>query len=329
MIRLIAVARIRNEDDIIEAFVRHHAALVDRLILLDNASNDRTPEILRALKDEGLPLTVYRCESVTFIESTHNTFLLRQAAALGADWVLCLDVDEFVEAQHVDGCLRECLASVQSQVDCLDVELVNYQPTNADNAAELVVPRRMTRRSVQNSDTFKVFARGRLAAQGAVVAHGNHDMLHEGRRIARTCDPLLTLAHYPMRSGWQMLTKAFVGRLKLLASGREEVERQTALHYTQLLANLEEHPEWLLFDQEYLNGTRPPQYVAGGAVMAPLAYLGGDLRYTEARDPRVHAARSLVAAAEALARRHGALIDQFGAARDVTAQLDTRISQVF
>ena len=36
----IAVARVRNEDDIIEPVLRHHAALVDRLILLDNARND-------------------------------------------------------------------------------------------------------------------------------------------------------------------------------------------------------------------------------------------------------------------------------------------------
>jgi hypothetical protein len=34
-VRLVAATRVRNEDDIIEAFVRHHVALADRLVLLD------------------------------------------------------------------------------------------------------------------------------------------------------------------------------------------------------------------------------------------------------------------------------------------------------
>jgi hypothetical protein len=56
--RLVAASRVLNEDDILEAFVRHHAALVDHHIFLDNGSSDRSLAILRALQAEGLPLTV-------------------------------------------------------------------------------------------------------------------------------------------------------------------------------------------------------------------------------------------------------------------------------
>jgi len=34
--KLIAVTRIRNDDDIVESFVQHHARIVDQHIFLDN-----------------------------------------------------------------------------------------------------------------------------------------------------------------------------------------------------------------------------------------------------------------------------------------------------
>jgi glycosyltransferase involved in cell wall biosynthesis len=71
-VRLITVTRVRNEDDIVEAFVRHHAVLVDHMILLDDGSTDRTPDILAALTAEGLPISVYRGQSATFVESAHK-----------------------------------------------------------------------------------------------------------------------------------------------------------------------------------------------------------------------------------------------------------------
>ena len=62
--RLVAVTRIRNEDDIVEAFARHHAALVDHHVFLDNGSADGTLAILAALHRDGLPLTVLQTRCV-------------------------------------------------------------------------------------------------------------------------------------------------------------------------------------------------------------------------------------------------------------------------
>ena len=91
--RLVAVTRIRNEDDIVEAFVRHHAAMVDHHVFLDNGSNDRTVEILKSLRTEGVGVSIFSNRSPVFVEVAQNTHLLRHALALGADWVLHLDCD--------------------------------------------------------------------------------------------------------------------------------------------------------------------------------------------------------------------------------------------
>ena len=47
--KIVAISMVRNEADVIEAFVRHHAGLVDELIVVDHRSIDGTDELLREL----------------------------------------------------------------------------------------------------------------------------------------------------------------------------------------------------------------------------------------------------------------------------------------
>jgi hypothetical protein len=48
-VRLLGAAHVRNEADIVEAFVRHNLVLLDGIAIVDHASVDATPDILRAL----------------------------------------------------------------------------------------------------------------------------------------------------------------------------------------------------------------------------------------------------------------------------------------
>ncbi|MBQ1762801.1 MAG: glycosyltransferase family 2 protein, partial [Aquincola sp.] len=54
----LALGMVKNEADIVEAFVRHNLHFVDLMVLLDNGSTDGTRDILEALQKEGLPLLV-------------------------------------------------------------------------------------------------------------------------------------------------------------------------------------------------------------------------------------------------------------------------------
>ena len=54
--RLWGVAMVRNEADVIEAFVRHNLCVLDGLAIVDHGSFDGTAEILANLRREGLPL---------------------------------------------------------------------------------------------------------------------------------------------------------------------------------------------------------------------------------------------------------------------------------
>ena len=62
--RLVAISRILNEADIVEAFVRHTSTLVDHHILLDNGSTDATLNIQSALHGEGLSIEVHHSDAI-------------------------------------------------------------------------------------------------------------------------------------------------------------------------------------------------------------------------------------------------------------------------
>ena len=54
MTKLIGIARVKNESDFIEYFVRHNSNILDELYVADDGSSDNTKEILKLLKKEGL-----------------------------------------------------------------------------------------------------------------------------------------------------------------------------------------------------------------------------------------------------------------------------------
>jgi len=307
--RLIAVSRVLNEDDIIEAFLRHHAPLIDHHLLLDNGSTDRTIEILRSLKQEGIRITVLQNRSPAFGEYQYNTALFTLAARnLAADWVLFLDCDEFLDERRVAGGLRARLAETNPNDTCLHLPMVAYHPMPQDDPAEPIVPRRIRKREVKFADLCKLCMRGALAAHGVRIGAGNHAAVLQGRILAARIAADLPLAHYDRRSAWQALTKAVIGRLKTLTGGRVTKQDGINAHYTSTFESLRDNPESLLLDPGFLSYSPPSDSV----VDDPIAYAGAALRYTVPTDPMMKAVSVIAAYAEALAQQQGRLIDADG-----------------
>lgn len=106
--RLIGVAMVRNEADIVEAFVRHNLRFLDHLVVVDHASSDATAEILRRLRDEGLPLTIGLDTSIEFHQGRVLSAAMRQALErYSCDYGFALDADEFVVPGSRDALERE------------------------------------------------------------------------------------------------------------------------------------------------------------------------------------------------------------------------------
>ncbi|HVN36345.1 MAG TPA: glycosyltransferase family 2 protein, partial [Casimicrobiaceae bacterium] len=58
--RLAGIAVIRDEEDVLEAFVRHNVRFLDHLYIVAHRCRDGSERILQSLRCEGLPISVVR-----------------------------------------------------------------------------------------------------------------------------------------------------------------------------------------------------------------------------------------------------------------------------
>jgi glycosyltransferase involved in cell wall biosynthesis len=308
--QIISVTRILNEDDIVEAFVRHNSRHAAHMVFLDNGSTDRTLAILKSLKDEGFPLSVFQGYSVNFDEVLVNSLLYQLASQIHkADWIVYLDADEFIATDGKNS-LEAIFSRHGAEDKAISVPLIRYVQIDDKDKTELIVPVRIRWRVPPPTNVFKLFIRGGLG-DGIVIDAGNHGGFLDGRKLAAQVEPAIALAHYPRRNGWQNLHKIALGWVKALAAGEAATSRGWSSHYQSAFETLRDKPGELLGNPVYLN----QEMALSCAEEVPLAYLGGSLRYTEQTDPALKAFQLGLRFTEQLARQHGRLLDQSPEAR--------------
>jgi glycosyltransferase involved in cell wall biosynthesis len=310
--RLIAVSRVLNEDDLIEAFVRHHAPLVDHHVLLDNGSIDRTVEILKKLAESGLPITVFSNRAPTFSETAFNTFLYRYALEeQRAEAVLFLDADEFLDLRRIGLGLRKRLADLPADAQGLRLPMMNYHATATDNSHDLLTPRRVHLRDPTLSDASKILLRRVLPSWAVVVDAGNHKATVHGKEAALVLDNRLVLAHFSDRGRWRWLARVLIGRLKVLASGQQERLQNRGAHYQATYEIHRDAPQKLGLTENFgALGQPRTEWIDD-----PIPYHGRPLAFTEASDEKLKALRAAIAVGEALAEQHARLVDTNQAVR--------------
>lgn len=304
--KLVAVTRILNEEDIVEAFVRHHAAMIEHHLLIDDGSIDRTIAILHSLKTEGIPLTVLQTTAPFFNQSNISTGLFNHAAqALGADWVLFLDTDEFLDTRRLPSTLHAHLAAIEPETDLLFLPMATYVDRTMGDTSDLLVPRRMRwRRAAEDHPNAKIVLRARLA--GAILVDaGHHNVIPLTKNPTGSTQTRLTLAHYPHRSAWQFVVKNVMGRLKVLAAGQQEIARNRSAHYTAPFTAIRDHAHEYLRDPNILR----PTYDGIPLIEDPIRYAGADLCHTQPTDHEMRAIRIMTHFGEHLATFAGHLLD--------------------
>jgi glycosyltransferase involved in cell wall biosynthesis len=305
--RIVAATRIRDEEDIIEPFVRHTAAYVSHHVFVDNGSTDRTIEILRHMKDEGFNITVFENEVAWFYEHAYNTYLYKAAVLeYKADWVIYVDADEFIDDRVSPGGLASVLGGVRPEIPCVRVVLTNYTATPDDNENELIVPVRITKK-YPPTDVGKVIVRNYLVNRDVLVDDGNHTVHIDGGKLcAAQNEPSVTLAHYNQRSPYLGVSKFIRGWAKVLATGDSCVKEGTSNHYTHPFVTLRDRPQDLLRTEWF----RSFYTKHASLVSDPIDYKGGPLRYTSSGDVAMQAMRQVVNYVEQLAMQHGRLLEE-------------------
>jgi hypothetical protein len=212
--RLVSLSMVKNEQDIIEPFIRHNARFVDCMVILDNASVDDTRRIAMDCARELGTVVVTDNAEFGYLQAERMTRMLRACqSAFFADFVLFLDADEFISAPD-----RATLVRILDRIVPGGIGLMpwqNFVLTKDEAAAETRDPPRTMRHRRTRDE--RVFFKAVLRADGAdrtdlFVAQGNHDILTTaGESLPAIRLDELPLLHFPIRSREQLITKTIVG----------------------------------------------------------------------------------------------------------------------
>ena len=207
--RVVSISMCKDEADVVEDCLRRMATQVDHLIVADNGSTDGTREILGELVGD-LPLTVLDDPEVGYWQSRKMSALARQAAALGAEWVIAHDADEVWYSPF--GRVGDVLAE-QDGASIATAELYDHVPTAADPDDGAPADRIGWRRR-EKAPLPKVACNPHPAV---TIHQGNH-----GADYGATIDGLLVVRHFPYRSPAQMISKARNGAAAYAATDLPE-----------------------------------------------------------------------------------------------------------
>jgi len=298
-LRLVSISMVGNEADIVEAFVRDNLQYVDHMLIAEHNTLDGTREILRALVEEGLPLTVRRIESLAFAQAAVTNALLADAVArFDPDWVIPLDADEFLDAESRDA-LESELAALRDSHAVL--RWIQHAPTAADDPSEPHAARRLVHRyaypppaPAQNPYVWKLALRSRLLRpylDRYDLEKGSHRIVFKGCREPSaqpvTLLPRAALRHYPVRSFEQLSLKAGIGLMQLrLAGGNESGGTHVPRLHRQVLAGRQDVSEMQRSVREYLDtGRFGPDDLADAAMIVDAKQRTSTLRYGDLRMP--------------------------------------------
>jgi len=229
----VGIAMVRNQQDIIERFVRHNLRYLGKLVVIDHGSIDDTPRILRCLRDEGLPLEFFVDEDLGLHQADRLTRLARKAARLlGAHPLVPLDADEFLVSPSGDD-----IPTLLKEMHAGEAKVIlwrTYVPTATDPAEEQDIFKRITNRSSYEPSITKVIIGGGLAKREDFrIGNGSHEIVLGSERVINQVDEnRILLAHFPIRSAGQLAAKVTQQRLAIAVTRNAHPGKGE--HYKQL-----------------------------------------------------------------------------------------------
>jgi glycosyltransferase involved in cell wall biosynthesis len=119
-----------NEERIIPFFLRHYEPLVDRIVIFDDGSNDRSLELLSASRKVELRRLPSGPSSILMQMEEMNRCWKESRGR--ADWVIICDVDEHIYHPQLRDYLKECKNAHATILHPIGMEMVSasFPPAN-------------------------------------------------------------------------------------------------------------------------------------------------------------------------------------------------------
>ncbi|MCR9110392.1 glycosyltransferase family 2 protein [Marivita sp. XM-24bin2] len=198
--RIVGLSVVKNEDDVIEAMVRHNLQVLDHLHVVDNGSTDRTRGILEALQEEGLAVTYEVNAALQHIQASVLSDLVNGPYA--QDHVVLLDSDEFLMCASHE--LSDLFARAQGPVT---IPWVTYVPRSDDPQDDINPITRITHRRRREKPQYSKVLIPACVPRPVEVTAGSHGL----KKIKAEAHPTVKIAHFPVRTPLQIAGKVLIG----------------------------------------------------------------------------------------------------------------------
>jgi len=238
----IAISMVKNEADVIEASIRHNLHFVDAYAVIDNGSTDGTLEILRAMRNEGLPIVIFNDPQFGHFQSEKVTEVYRRTVPIfQPEWVYLVDADEFIRASS-----RTDLETRMQRVPLGGAALIPWTTHIPDPRA---TPEALLRDPLGSSPWrrrreepvyFKAVVRRRAEDDlQLVIEQGNHGVrLKDERTVPTVLIEGAWISHLPVRSAGQISTKVVNGWHALLVRNRTRNQPDEAYQWKEIYDRL-------------------------------------------------------------------------------------------
>jgi methyltransferase family protein/glycosyl transferase family 2 len=233
------ISIVRNEMDLLPAWLGHTRALIDHCYIVDHLSQDGTHEYLKdyAAVDSSVRLYTFR-EQVYDRERIIRTLRARVIEETDAEWMFILDPDEFLPYSN----RSEFEAALQSAEHH---GVVRYRWRNClPEAPGPITGDFDCYRQVRVSRLGKVAIRREIATDRRIhIPRGAHAVRHETDGLLSALD-IGELYHIPFRSleqAWEKVLRGTINRLRILTN---DPKSWNNWHYPELVNLLTARPEW-------------------------------------------------------------------------------------
>lgn len=218
------VILVKNEDDIIESNIRFHARMgVDSFIVMDNNSNDNTPDILHSLKKE-YDLTVIHQPSADYQQRQWMGQMIQLAKKKGASWVIPNDADEFWVPRKGND-LKATLVPKDSTLTLhrSNVLLSQENFSHSQNRYKIIKTTAFTQEQELLDDRINILF-AQISPKVIVNPHGlisisggNHRAKHIANYFTARHSSDIEVLHFPIRT-WERFRTNIKNRANILAS---------------------------------------------------------------------------------------------------------------
>ena len=240
------ISMIRNEADILSAFMTQATNLFDRIYLVDHQSTDGTRAILDQFAAGSDKVEILDFRYRGYYQREISNCLARRAFHNGADWIFFLDADEFLDVED--------RASLESMVkgfpnEIMHLRWVNMVPDDPGSYAKFDAGQQFSWH--ESSSNF-----GKIAINSGFIARNPHFFVHQGNHSVSPSrfEPFapmeegLPILHVPIRSLDRLRYKLDAGRQAYQAKAATRHRSSDGNHWFELHQRLEQGTattEWI------------------------------------------------------------------------------------